>query len=130
VRNSSARAWPFAAVLTGLVVFTNLGLRPLVKFLKRHTRAGDKVLRSFRVMLTCRAEEEGQTRALLLRTLAVGGLHLSEIAAVPSQDGAMVDLSVIGTGEGLSDEVLELAFSRIAVEPGLGRFRWEMLDES
>lgn len=126
---AGAGAWPFALVLTGLVVFTNLGLRPLVKFLKRHTRSGGKALRGFRLVLSCPAEAEGQARALLLRTLAVGGLHLSEINAQPGEDPGVIDLSVIGTGEGLTDEALELAFSRIAVEPGLGRFRWEMLDE-
>ena len=71
--------WPFALVLTGLVVFINLGLRPLVKFLKRHTKAGVPIVRHYRVELICAPEMEAAMRALLLRGLA--GLHLQEIAS-------------------------------------------------
>lgn len=126
---AGAGAWPFALLLTGLVVFVNLGLRPLVKWLKKKTKAGLPVTRAFRVVLTGRAEDEAALRALILRTLTIGGLHLSEVAAGKAEGGEGIDLSAMVTGEGVTDEMLELAVQRLAAEPGLLRVRWEGLEE-
>lgn len=115
-------AWPFALLLTGLVVFINLGLRPLVKLLKKYTAAGTQVQRAWVVSLTCRPEDEGHMRNLMLRSLTIGGLHLSEMSGQTS-DGS-VDLAAIVTGDGITDMMFEAAVSRIAAEPGLSRLRW------
>lgn len=123
-------AWPFALLLTGMVVFINLGLRPLVKFLKRKTKAGVPLARSFRVILTCLPEDEGGARSLILRTLTLGGLHLSEVGLRPAEDGVGMDLSATVTGEGATDTMLEQAVQRLAAEPGLLRVRWVPLDEA
>lgn len=106
-------AWPFAVLLTGLVVFVNLGLRPLVKLLKKYTAAGAPVLR---VTLVCTAEQEAAMRGLVVRTLALGGMHLSEIATV-QQDG-QIEVSATVSGEGVTDAMVEQAVLRIAAEPG------------
>lgn len=127
---SGAGAWPHAVLLTVLVVFVNLGLRPLVKWLKKKTKAGVPITRSFRVVLTCRAEEEAGVRSLILRTLTIGGLHLSEVSVRAAEGGEGVDLSATVTGEGVTDDMLELAVQRLAAEPGLMRVRWEALDEA
>lgn len=126
---AGAGAWPHALLLTGLVVFVNLGLRPLVKWLKRKTKAGVPITRAFRVILTCRAEDEAATRALILRTLTIGGLHLSEVAAQAAEGGAGLDLAATVSGDGVTDEMLELAVQHLAAEPGLMRVRWQSLDE-
>lgn len=126
---AGAGAWPHALLLTGLVVFVNLGLRPLVKWLKRKTKAGVPITRAFRVILTCRAEDEAATRALILRTLTIGGLHLSEVAAQAAEGGAGLDLAATVSGDGVTDEMLELAVQHLAAEPGLLRVRWQSLDE-
>ncbi|MES2967201.1 MAG: MgtC/SapB family protein [Pseudomonadota bacterium] len=117
----------FALMLTGMVVFINLGLRPLVKFLKRKTKAGLPVMRQFRILLTCTPSSEGEARSLILRTLTVGGLKLSEISADPVDGG--IEISALFTGEGVTDSMLDLAMQRLAAEPGIGRLRWESLDE-
>lgn len=116
--------WPFALVLTGLVVFVNLGLRPLVKWLKRHTKAGVPVTRAYRVVLTCAAEQEPAMRALLLRGLT--GLHLQEISAQTVEGDLQIaaTLSCDDLGEGV-----ELAVQRIAAEPGIRSLRWMPADE-
>ena len=127
---AGAGAWPFALLLTGMVVFINLGLRPLVKLLKRKTNAGVPLSRSFRVILTCLPEQEGGARSLILRTLTLGGLHLSEVGLRPAEDGVGIDLSATVTGEGATDTMLEQAVQRLAAEPGLLRVRWLPLDEA
>ena len=126
---AGAGAWPFALLLTGLVVFVNLGLRPLVKWLKKKTKAGVPVTRAFRVVLTGKAEEEATLRSLILRTLTIGGLHLSEVSAGKAEGGDGIDLAATVSGEGVTDEMLELAVQRLAAEPGLLRVRWESLEE-
>ena len=126
---AGAGAWPYAVLLTGLVVFINLGLRPLVKWLKRKTKAGVPISRSYRVVITCRADQEAAVRALVLRTLTIGGLHLSEVELRAAEAGDGLDLSAIVTGEGVTEEMLELAVQRLVAEPGLMRVRWQGVDE-
>jgi putative Mg2+ transporter-C (MgtC) family protein len=125
---AGAGAWSFAVLLTGLVVFVNLGLRPLVKLLKRYTQAGVPLTRTFRVALSCVPQDEAAMRALILRTLTVGGLHLSEIAG-QTVDGR-VEISATVTGDGMSDQMLEQAIQRLGAEPGLLKLHWEAADDS
>lgn len=126
---AGAGAWDLALLLTVMVVFVNLGLRPLVKFLKRHTRAGVPLSRGYRVIITIPEAMEGPTRSLMLRTLTLGGLHLSEISTTPGEDGRGMDLSATVTAEGVGEAGLEQAVQRLAAEPGLMRVRWQSLDE-
>lgn len=120
-------AWPFAILLMAMVVFVNLGLRPLVKWLKRHTKAGVPVVRSYRVVLGCAPEVEAAMRALIVRSLGLGGLHIQEIAVQTAADG--LELSALVSGEDMPDLAVEQAVQRMAVEPGLRRIRWMAADD-
>ena len=124
---AGAGAWDFALLLTALVVFINLGLRPLVKFLKRHTRAGMPMLKSYRVVVTVGETQEAAVRSLILRTLSLAGLHLSEIGVAAGEGG--LDLSATVSAEGVGEAALEQAVQRLAAEPGLTRVRWEPLED-
>lgn len=126
---AGAGAWDLALLLTVMVVFVNLGLRPLVKFLKRHTNAGVPMLRGYRVTVTVAEADEAGTRTLMLRTLSLVGLNLSEIAISPSEIGRGLDLSATVTVEGVGESALDQAVQRLAAEPGLIRVRWQSLDE-
>lgn len=120
-------AWPFALLLTGMVVFVNLGLRPLVKFLKRHTKAGVPVTRSYKVLLNCAVDKEAAMRGLLLRCLSLGGLHLQEILVKNQEDG--LEISALVGGEDAPELAVEQAVQRMAAETGVGRVRWMAADE-
>lgn len=124
---SGIGAWDFALLLTGLVVFVNLGLRPLVKFLKRHTKAGMPIARSFRVELTCSTADEAAMRALILRFLPLHGLHMAEISA-QTGDGAVTLVAVV-QGDGLTDHGVEKAIAPLGATPGIQRLRWFAVDE-
>ncbi len=125
---SGIGAWDFALLLTGLVVFINLGLRPLVKFLKKHTKAGVPLARARRISETVTAADEAATRALILRVLAMNGLHLSEVMAQPAEGGAvMIEVNV--SGEGATDDALERVVQRLAAEPGLLRVRGQAIED-
>jgi putative Mg2+ transporter-C (MgtC) family protein len=127
---AGAGALTFAALLTGLVVFINLGLRPFVKWLKRTTRAGVPVLRQFRVMVRCPTAREAEVRALMIRTLGMGGLHLSEIERTVAEAAGEIELVATLSGEGLAEALLEQAVTLLASEPGLARVRWELLEDA
>ncbi len=127
---AGAGAWLHALMLTAMVAFVNLGLRPVVKFLKRHTKAGVPIGRAFRVSVTCTSGQEADTRSLMLRTLALGGLHLSDIALTVVDGSGTILLSATVASDGLPDLVVEQAVQRLAAEPGLSRVAWEALDES
>lgn len=120
-------AWPFAILMMGMVVFVNLGLRPLVKWLKRNTKAGVQVARAYRVVLTTAPSAEADMRALLLRTLALGGLHLQEVSVQVIENAIEIHASV--TGEDMPDLAAEQAVQRMAAEPGVMRVRWMPADE-
>ena len=122
--------WDFALLLTAMVGFINLGLRPLVQWLKRKTRAAHQMARSFRVSVSVAAEDEADTRSLMLRALGLGGLHLSAIELHRPSAGAEIDLVATITAEGVPDSILEQAVQRLAVEPGLLRVRWEPVEET
>lgn len=126
---AGAGAWDLALLLTAMVVFVNLGLRPLVKWLKRHTLAGVPLSRGYRVVVTVAEAQEALARSLILRTLTLGGLHLSEIGLAPGEEGRGLDLSATVTAEGVGEAGLEQAVQRLAAEPGFIRVRWQSLDE-
>jgi putative Mg2+ transporter-C (MgtC) family protein len=127
---AGAGSFPHAALLTGLVVFVNLGLRPLVKWIKRHTMAGRPVLRQYHVDVTCQPAQEGETRAFLLQVFGVAGLHLIEITAQTSLDGGMLDITATVTGEGATQTAIDAALARLAAEPGLARVGWRAAEDS
>lgn len=123
-------AWEHALLLTGMVVFVNLGLRPLVKLLKHYTRAGMPVIKAYRVQVAVTPDQEATVRSLMLRTLSLGGLHISEIGVTPAAQGQALDLSATVTAEAVGEVALEHAVQRLAAEPGLMRVRWEALEDS
>ncbi len=117
----------YALLMTGLVVFVNLGLRPLVKLLKRYTAAGQPVARVWSIHLDCKPDQEGAMRGLILRTLTLSGLHLQEIQGAEADGGVSLIAQV--TGEGVTDAMLEQTVQRLAAEPGVMRLRWQAADE-
>lgn len=122
-------AWEHALLLTGMVVFVNLGLRPLVKLLKHYTRAGMPVIKAYRVQVAVNSAQEASVRSLMLRTLSLGGLHISEIGATPGDQDQVLNLSATVTAEVVGEAALEQAVQRLAAEPGLMRVRWEALED-
>lgn len=85
---AGAGAWDFALLLTAMVVFVNLGLRPLVKWLKRHTMAGVQMARAYRVVVTVAEADEPRSRGMVLRTLSLGGCICPRSASRLARTGA------------------------------------------
>lgn len=115
--------WPEALVTTALVVFVNLGLRPLAQWMKR--RIGTDDIRRYGVTVEGPAAREAEIRSLMLRTLGLAGWQVSTLAMAPGTDGTGIALSAEVSGEDLEAHDLDHAVARLSVEPGLTSVRWK-----
>jgi putative Mg2+ transporter-C (MgtC) family protein len=120
--------WPYALVITAMVVFINLGLRPFVKWLKKHTNAGVPMVKGYRVILSTEPANEAVMRAKLMHVLTVAGVHISEISAQTGEGG--LDLAVTISAEGFAETLIEQSVQRLATEPGIRRLRWMPVEEA
>jgi len=126
---AGAGAWDFALLMTGFVVFVNLGLRPLVKWIKARTRAGVPLSRQLRLTVACPAPREGELRALVLRALAVEGLRLGQMNR-RQIDGETVELTIEVTADGGPGErEIEHVMTLLAAEPWLARIGWTPVED-
>lgn len=121
-------AWPFAILMMGMVVFVNLGLRPLVKWLKRNTKAGVQLLRSYRVVLACAAEAETKMRVLMLQSFEQRGLHLQEISMQVIEGG--IEIQALVNGDDSPDQAVEQAVQAMAAQAGVVKVRWMAADDA
>ena len=74
---AGAGAVLMALLVTGLIVFVNLGLRPFVKWLKRKTKAGVPLTMDYRIVVTCKHGSQSGVRASALEALANHGLRIT-----------------------------------------------------
>ena len=115
----------FAILATGLVVFVNLGLRPLVKWLKRKTRAGIPLLLEYRVIVDCETEKESDLRAQALQLLSGQGVQITGFEKCDSVRSGTERLSVsISVVEKNEDEMNSL-IAPLMLAPGVVAVAWE-----
>jgi putative Mg2+ transporter-C (MgtC) family protein len=69
----------YAALATGFVVFVNLLLRPIVRFINRQPLSSTELEIGYRVSATCRSQDEAHVRALLLQNLVGVGPALRRL---------------------------------------------------
>lgn len=127
---AGAGALTFAALLTGLIVFVNLGLRPLVKWLKKVTKAGMPIKLEYRVNVTCQLIDEGDVRSLLLRCFSVPGLQVTSIEKHVSEATDTVELETFVSGDDADDLTIEQAVGALLVNPVVAKVSWESSTDS
>ena len=108
-----------------MVVFVNLGLRPLVKWLKKRTNAGVPLVGTT-ASPSCRADQR-RGAVTLLRTIGLSGFHLSEIELRPTDAGG-IDLCATVLGEGLLDHDIKNPPQGWLPNP-VCRVRWQVLED-
>ncbi|WP_299350481.1 MgtC/SapB family protein [uncultured Shimia sp.] len=69
-------AFAVAVLATSAVIFVNLGLRPLVKWLKKRTRAGVSLEQEYRVSLRCSDKNAPKVRATAIQSLSQRGVRV------------------------------------------------------
>jgi len=128
---AGAGAWPFALLLTGMVVFINLGLRPLVKWIKARTRAGVPVTRTLSLTIATRARSQAEARALLLRVLPLAGLKMSDLSSRDiAADETVEIIATVAPESGTGEREIEQAVAQLAADPVLIRVNWQAPDDA
>lgn len=111
------------AIGAGAILLTNVGLRPLGRLVDRSPSAGEEAETFYRFSVTCRAKDEPQIRGLLVNQAAREGLQLRDLASMDQDDGSLrVRAGLLVRGR--DDTRVERLASRLSLEPGVTRLRW------
>ena len=121
---AGAGAVLFTLVMTGTIVFVNLGLRPLVKFIKRKTRAGQPLIMEYRVQVTCRPKHEAKVRQTLVQKLSLPGLSLVAMDQADQDEELLFDMTV--AVEDNSDGILKTAIAPLMIDTNIRAVTWEL----
>jgi len=115
----------YAALATGFVVFVNLLLRPIVKFINRQTLASTELEIGYVVSVTCRSPDEAHIRALLLQGLAGSNLALRRLESNDLDAGMRVAVTASVTALQRVDADVEKIVGRLSLEPTVSAARWQ-----
>jgi len=114
-----------AAVATGFIVFVNLMLRPVVRFINRQALTGTELEIGYLLSVTCRSPDEEHVRVLLLQGLASAGLALRRLESVDLEGTARVVVTALVTATHRIDADVERIVGRLSLEPTVSAARWQ-----
>ena len=122
---AGAGAWDFALLMTTLVVFVNLALRPLARLLNRQPIETTEISAEYEVEIVCRHAQEAHVRALMLQGFSEAGLHLTALESRDIEDSDRVTVSADLNADGTSDSEMETIVGRMSLEPAVTAARWQ-----
>jgi len=117
----------YAALMTGMIVFINLALRPIVKLLNKFSSSPASKDRLCQMRLRCARADEREMRAFLVQILEANNLHLYGTEVNGDETEVMIIANI--HGEGPIERNIERSVSQIAIEPRITRTFWCALDE-
>lgn len=118
---------PFAILATALVIFVNLGLRPLVWWLKKTTRAGVPLSQEYEVKVTYVPEEEDNVRAAALRALSGLGVLVTGIECSDRKKKRAV-LDILVTIEERSHLELTKLLNPLMLDARVSKVAWAAVE--
>jgi putative Mg2+ transporter-C (MgtC) family protein len=119
-----------AAVLTTVaVIITNLGLRPLGRYLDRRQATSPELDVEYRIEVTCRDRDETRLRALLLQAVANAPLMVRRVRSEDVPDTDKVRLEFFLRSDGRIHRTVEELANRVGVDPGVTSVAWEAAEE-
>lgn len=126
---AGAGAWDFAALVTALVIFVNLALRPIVARLNRQPASGAEAPEDCRVEIVCRARDEAHVRALMFAGFAERGLHLQALDSTDIEDSDRVRVLAEVQADGRARSAVESVVGRLSLEPAVTAARWSRIGQ-
>ena len=117
----------YAILATVLVIFVNLGLRPLVKWLKRTTRAGVPLSQEYEVKVTYEQEEEAGVRAAALQALTGLGVMVTGMESSDRKKKRAV-LDILVTIEERSGMELTKLLNPLMLDARVSKVAWEAIE--
>lgn len=118
----------YAIMATSMVIFVNLGLRPLVKWLKRKTRAGVPLTQDYRIMLSCQTSNLTKVRSLVMQALSQRALRVTGFEV--DRGEATSDLEIVIEVNDLSDEAIDGIISPLMIDARIDAVTWEAVAEA
>ena len=118
--------WGPSIAAAGLVVTTNLLLRPLVRRLNRQVPIFGDVETHYTVEITCKSLEEAHMRSLLLHSLSQAELGLRRIDSKDIPDTSKVAVTAQAVAAKRNDAALEQIVGRLSLEPHVTAATWQV----
>jgi putative Mg2+ transporter-C (MgtC) family protein len=117
----------YAAVLTSLIVFSNLGLRPIVRKLKKAEARNARGFQTYRLKASCLHKDGKEIRGLLINSLGDQGLGLCQIASRGDEDTAEIIVEV----QGINAEMMkvERAITQVSLDSRVLRASWSTVND-
>lgn len=117
----------YAVALTALIVFSNLGLRPIVRKLKRAAARNAETEQLFNLILVSSHENEKEVRAVLIGCLTEQGLTLFQTASRADKGTVEITAQVSGAEEVLLK--IERTISKVSLSPSVLRAGWRASED-
>jgi putative Mg2+ transporter-C (MgtC) family protein len=115
----------YAGLATGFVVFVNLLLRPIVRFINQQPLSSSELEIGYLVSVTCRNQDEAHIRALLLQNLVGARLALRRLESNDLSGTGLVAVAAVATAPQRVDTEVERIVGRLSLEPTISGARWQ-----
>ncbi|KIN63627.1 MgtC/SapB transporter [Sulfitobacter noctilucicola] len=117
----------YASALAGLIVFTNLGLRPVVRRLKAASAKFAGSDQFFNLVLEFHEDDEATTRAALVTALTEEALTICKIESRTDKKTTKLTAQVTGS-ENVTVKI-ESVMAKLTLGAGLLRAHWTIAEE-
>ena len=125
---AGAGAISMSLLATSAVIFVNLGLRPLVKWLKRKTNAGVPLEQEYKVSLKCAEKSVSKVRAVAIQSLSQRGVRL--VGFDMSKSGGEATLEIMVAVNDLLEGTIDQIVSPLLIDNRIGALNWDAVPES
>jgi putative Mg2+ transporter-C (MgtC) family protein len=115
---------PYGASVAGVVLLTNLVVRPLSYRLYPTQQVGPEQEIVYTFELVCRAEDEAHIRALVTQEIARSSLTLSALKSEDIEGTPKLKVAAQIRGFGRQDALLEQLIARLSLEGGVTSASW------
>ncbi len=116
--------WLAAALTTGVVVLSNVALRPLGPLIARQLSSGTELEVLYQLTASCSEDHEHHIRMLLLQAITREALMLRSVRSENLGESRTVRVEAELLTEGRQDRLIEQIASRLSMEPGVTAVSW------
>jgi len=113
-----------------IVLIANLLLRPIARFINRHSKAGgdaSEVPVHYLLRVVCLSTEENHIRSLLLQGVSGSDIRLQALQSEDTKDSTRLEVRAEVQTEGRKDTQLEQLVARLSLESSVSSVRWEVV---
>ncbi|WP_235871326.1 MgtC/SapB family protein [Shimia sediminis] len=125
---AGAGAVALSLLATGVVIFVNLGLRPLVKTLKSKTKAGVPLEQEYKVSLKCAEKSAGKVRTFAVQSLSQRGVRLLGFDITKSGDDTTLEIMLAVND--LLEETIDQIVAPLMIDERIGALNWDAVSET